>query len=145
MCPTTPVVQAAASQLTCRTATNNNLQQNDEANSEKFGGPNDVFSEKDNDISRTIKKLDEETKENSQLRREIEQFRPSIRWPDLIVQLFIHLGCLYGLFLCVWSAKLFTVLFGKLRNSSFLFLRCSTFRLWAIRGKSPFICHSPAA
>ncbi|ENN73778.1 hypothetical protein HUJ04_010980 [Dendroctonus ponderosae] len=136
MCPTTPIVQAASSQLTCRTtASNNNIQQNDEAtNYEKFGGPNDVFSEKDNDISRTIKKLDEETKENSKLRREIEQFRPSIKWPDLIVQLFIHLGCLYGLFLCVWSAKLFTLLFAFLTVIASGFgITAGAHRLWSHR------------
>lgn len=36
------------------------------------------------------------------------------RWPDLIVQLFIHVGCLYGLYLCLVSARFYTTLFGKL-------------------------------
>lgn len=40
-------------------------------------------------------------------------FVPRIRWPDLIVQLFIHLGCLYGIFLMFTSAKLLTSLLGK--------------------------------
>lgn len=121
MCPTTPVTQSppSATQLTFR-RTSDARNPNNEDNSEKFGGPNDVFSEIDNDISRTIKKLSEETKENVILRRKIEEFKPSIRWPDLVVQLFIHLGCLYGLFLCLWSAKILTILFGKFLLNLFI-------------------------
>ncbi|XP_056640704.1 acyl-CoA Delta-9 desaturase-like [Diorhabda sublineata] len=41
-------------------------------------------------------------------------FVPKIRWPDTLVQLYLHLGCLYGLYLCVVSAKFVTVIFALL-------------------------------
>lgn len=108
----------APTQLTCRTTPDSPWRKSASDEGEvcggKFGGLSDVFSEKDNDISRTIRKLNEETRENCVLKKEIEEFQPAIRWPDLAAQLFIHLGCLYGLFLCLWSAKLPTTLFGKL-------------------------------
>lgn len=46
-------------------------------------------------------------------------FIPRIRWPDLIAQLFIHIGGLYGLYLMIVSAKIYTTLFGKLIFASF--------------------------
>ncbi|KAF2889774.1 hypothetical protein ILUMI_16399 [Ignelater luminosus] len=48
-----------------------------------------------------------------------EQFVPRIKWPDLTVQIFIHGGCLYGIFLMITSAKLLTSLFGKLTLLTF--------------------------
>lgn len=42
-----------------------------------------------------------------------EEFIPRIRWPDTIAQLFLHLGCLYGFFLSLTSARFYTFLFGK--------------------------------
>lgn len=41
------------------------------------------------------------------------EYIPRIRWPDTIVQIYLHLGCLYGLYLCIVSAKFYTTLFGK--------------------------------
>lgn len=38
------------------------------------------------------------------------------RWPDLAVQLFIHVGCLYGFYLMVTSVKVFTLIWGKSRG-----------------------------
>lgn len=35
-------------------------------------------------------------------------YEPQIRWPDLIVQLFVHLGCLYGIYLALVSAHILT-------------------------------------
>ena len=35
------------------------------------------------------------------------------RYPDLTVQLFIHVGCLYGLYLVFTSVKVFTSIWGK--------------------------------
>ncbi|XP_031334560.1 (11Z)-hexadec-11-enoyl-CoA conjugase-like isoform X2 [Photinus pyralis] len=40
-----------------------------------------------------------------------EEFVPNIKWPDLIAQLFIHGGCIYGVVLMFSSAKLLTSLF----------------------------------
>lgn len=51
-----------------------------------------------------------------------DNFVPSIRWPDLIAQLFIHLGCLYGFFLCLVSAKIYTTIFGELIHSCYMLL-----------------------
>jgi hypothetical protein len=48
-----------------------------------------------------------------------DDFHPKIRWPDFTVQLFIHLGCLYGLLLCLVSARFYTTLFGKLLKTFF--------------------------
>lgn len=42
------------------------------------------------------------------------EFKPQIRWPDLIAQVFIHLGSLYGLFyLFTLKAKLYTYIWCK--------------------------------
>jgi hypothetical protein len=35
------------------------------------------------------------------------------RWPDLAVQVFIHVGCLYGFYLIFTSVKLLTTLWGE--------------------------------
>jgi hypothetical protein len=40
-------------------------------------------------------------------------YMPEWRWPDLAVQLFIHLGCLYGFYLLFTSVKILTALWGK--------------------------------
>jgi hypothetical protein len=40
-------------------------------------------------------------------------FEAKWRWPDLTVQLFIHLGCLYGFYLIFTSVKMLTTLWGK--------------------------------
>lgn len=45
-----------------------------------------------------------------------EEFVPRIRWPDFTAQVFIHLGCLYGVYLSLVSAKVYTTLFGKLSH-----------------------------
>ena len=37
------------------------------------------------------------------------------RWPDLAVQLFIHVGCLYGFYLMMTSVKVFTLIWGRSR------------------------------
>lgn len=42
-------------------------------------------------------------------------FNPQIRWPDLIAQVFIHAGSLYGLYyLITLKAKLYTYIWCKL-------------------------------
>lgn len=41
-----------------------------------------------------------------------DDFNSSIRWPDLTVQSFIHGGCIYGLYLALFHAKIYTSLFG---------------------------------
>lgn len=42
-----------------------------------------------------------------------EEFVARLRWPDFTAQVFVHLGCLYGFYLVLVSAKIYTTLFGK--------------------------------
>lgn len=42
-------------------------------------------------------------------------FKPKIRWPDLIVQVYLHVGALYGLYYLIsLQAKGYTYLWSKL-------------------------------
>ena len=41
------------------------------------------------------------------------EYNPKIKWPDLTVQLFIHLGCVYGFYLILTQAKFLTTLWGE--------------------------------
>lgn len=42
------------------------------------------------------------------------EFTPRIKWPDLIVQLALHLVSIYGLYMILsFQVKFFTILFGK--------------------------------
>lgn len=44
-----------------------------------------------------------------------EKYEPHIRWPDLMAQLFLHAGFLYGLyFLLTGQVQIYTYLWGKL-------------------------------
>lgn len=44
-------------------------------------------------------------------------FKPQIRWPDLIAQIFIHVGSLYGLYyLITLQAKFYTYVWCKFRQ-----------------------------
>lgn len=62
------------------------------------------------------------------------EFTPSIRWPDLIVQISLHLGLLYGLYLACTQAMLFTVLFALfLHWSSGVGITAGAHRLWSHR------------
>lgn len=42
----------------------------------------------------------------------IDDWRGEIRWPDLIVQIFLHAGAVYGLYLCFY-VKYVTILWGE--------------------------------
>ncbi|XP_072398830.1 alpha-amylase-like [Diabrotica undecimpunctata] len=65
---------------------------------------------------------------------EEEEFVPQIRWPDTIVQLYLHLGCLYGLYLCIVSAKFYTTLFALLTvYTSGFGITAGAHRLWSHR------------
>jgi len=52
------------------------------------------------------------TQKNDESTIEIE-YIPRIKWLDLSAQIFIHAGCLYGLYLVFTQAKLLTSLWGK--------------------------------
>ena len=50
-------------------------------------------------------------------------FKPKFRWPDLLAQLFIHVGSLYGLYyLITLKAKLYTYIWCKHSPTSKTFL-----------------------
>jgi len=63
-----------------------------------------------------------------------EVFKPKIRWPDLIAQLFIHLGWVYGLYLVFYEAKLYTSIFAfcTVYTSGFG-ITAGVHRLWSHR------------
>lgn len=58
-----------------------------------------------------IKNKDEHLTED----KEDDDFKSKLRWPDLTVQSFIHGGCIYGLYLALFHARIYTTLFGKLQ------------------------------
>lgn len=40
-------------------------------------------------------------------------FRPQLRWPDLIAQLFLHTGAIYGLVFQFYTIKFYTIIWCK--------------------------------
>lgn len=78
-----------------------------------------------NDNNYLVAEKLQENKEN-----EIE-FHPKIRWPDLLVQIFIHTGCLYGIYLLIFC-KIQTILwFLVLIVSSGFGITAGAHRLWS--------------
>lgn len=74
-------------------------------------------------VNTTGKSLDEATANNrpaETVSRGIDDlqskvFKPQIRWPDLLAQVFVHCGCLYGLYyLITLQAKFYTYIWCKL-------------------------------
>lgn len=48
------------------------------------------------------------------IKYEAMEFRPRIKWPDLLVQVSLHLVTIYGLYLIITCDVMFlTILFGK--------------------------------
>lgn len=45
----------------------------------------------------------------------IDDWKGEIRWPDLIVQVFLHSGAVYGLYLCFY-VQYVTILWGESFN-----------------------------
>lgn len=50
--------------------------------------------------------------QREQLLEDEKEFKPQLRYPDLIAQLFLHLGAVYGFYL-LFSAKFYTFLWGE--------------------------------
>ncbi|XP_060523606.1 acyl-CoA Delta-9 desaturase [Cylas formicarius] len=121
MCPSTPVAgQVPAGGDTAATDSNKN-----ECAQEEVGKENGATH-----------RLGPEMGDTSSKGTEVchDHFVPSIMWPDLIAQLYIHLGCLYGLFLCLWSAKFYTTLFAFLSiYISGFGITAGAHRLWSHR------------
>ncbi|KAK9743780.1 hypothetical protein QE152_g8321 [Popillia japonica] len=69
----------------------------------------------------------------SEKKSEDEKFIPRIKWPDLAAQLFIHIGCAYGLYLCFYS-RFYTSLFAfcTIYTSGFG-ITAGVHRLWSHR------------
>uniref|UniRef100_A0A1B6G1D1 Fatty acid desaturase domain-containing protein n=1 Tax=Cuerna arida TaxID=1464854 RepID=A0A1B6G1D1_9HEMI len=61
-------------------------------------------------------------------------YTPRIRWPDLLAQLFVHGGALYGMFLIITAARWYTTLwaFGLVYTSGFG-ITAGAHRLWSHR------------
>lgn len=77
----------------------------DKMKSETNGGVHSVNKQSDSDLSQLDKPV---------------EFKPAIRWPDLIVQTFLHTGAVYGLFLLL-HIKFFTFLWSEYYFSVKLF------------------------
>ncbi|XP_066994125.2 acyl-CoA Delta-9 desaturase [Anabrus simplex] len=62
------------------------------------------------------------------------EYKVAIRWPDMCAQLFLHLGCLYGIYLIFTSAKLLTAIwaFVVVYTSGFG-ITAGAHRLWSHR------------
>ena len=54
-----------------------------------------------------------EIETNNENQEENLAYVPQIKWLDLAAQIFIHFGCLYGLYLIITQAKIYTSLWGK--------------------------------
>lgn len=50
---------------------------------------------------------------NSSDKKISADFQPQIRWPDLIVQIFLHTGAVYGLCFLLWTIRFYTFLWCK--------------------------------
>ncbi|KAG4080092.1 hypothetical protein HA402_008163 [Bradysia odoriphaga] len=84
--------------------------------SETNGGVHSVNKQIDSDLSELDKAV---------------EFKPTIRWPDLIVQTFLHTGAVYGLFL-LFYIKIFTFLWIMLLIMGSGFgITAGAHRLWS--------------
>lgn len=74
-----------------------------------------IISNRNNNLKQKILSSTDTASSNeiNSITTEEDEFVPQIRWPDTIVQLVLHIGCLYGLILCIFSARFYTILFGK--------------------------------
>lgn len=55
-------------------------------------------------------------------------FKPQIRWPDLIAQVFIHVGSIYGLYyLITLRAKFYTYIWCKFVEGKLAFVTLNQF------------------
>ncbi|KAL0880737.1 hypothetical protein ABMA27_001949 [Loxostege sticticalis] len=99
---------------------------NNKSESEVNGGDYPVFQNSDFDISAY----------------EAMEFRPSIRWPDLLVQLALHLVSIYGIYLILsFQVRFYTIffVFATIYTSGFG-ITAGVHRLWshrAYRAKTP--------
>lgn len=69
----------------------------------------------ENAVYKEIAEAKETLKQQQVLDETEKEFKPEIRWLDLIAQLFLHVGALYGFYL-LFSAKFYTFLWGEYRK-----------------------------
>lgn len=99
---------------------NNNIKQDEEEEEEEIAdeqskdlGDNLGYKE-ENAVYKEVPQTTTSSKEalsTNASSGEIE-YNPHIRWPDLIAQVFLHGGALYGIYL-LFQAKFYTFLWGK--------------------------------
>lgn len=66
-----------------------------------------------------VKKLVDERSNAIDTNQEETVFKPQIRWPDLIAQIFVHVGFLYGLYYLIsLQAKFYTYIWCKFNFDS---------------------------
>lgn len=85
---------------------------NNELHKRKPAGSNN----NNNNNNDTINSIDEQSDtkcDNASATVKSEIFVPQIRWPDLIVQIFLHVGAIYGFLFLFWSIKFYTFLWCK--------------------------------
>jgi hypothetical protein len=77
---------------------------------------------KNNNINSTeLSRSEESHKTDEEISQEQITFKPQIRWPDLIAQVFIHVGSLYGLYyLITLKAALYTYVWCKFSDQPFM-------------------------
>ncbi|XP_015116401.1 acyl-CoA Delta(11) desaturase isoform X2 [Diachasma alloeum] len=61
-------------------------------------------------------------------------YKPAVKWPDLIVQIFVHAGCAYGIYLIFTEAKWLTTLWALITIYTSAFgITAGAHRLWSHR------------
>lgn len=74
-----------------------------------------VFAESFDEIKQrkpAAANVDENENYSIQKYAKIDEWRGDIRWPDLLVQIFLHAGAIYGIYL-LFYVKYVTILWGK--------------------------------
>lgn len=77
---------------------------------------NDFYTKNQNVYRNSTKNIEIDTKAKHTIAQDTNQikFKPQIRWPDLIAQLAIHLGFVYGLYyLITFQTKFYTYIWCK--------------------------------
>lgn len=83
-------------------------------NADKINAESDINDNENNNTVKIIRngEIDEEF---DLAKYEAMNFIPQIRWPDLIVQISLHLVSIYGLYLLFTNKlKFYTIIFGEL-------------------------------
>lgn len=70
-------------------------------------------------------------KNNSKMINSVENdaatFKPKIRWPDLIAQLFLHIGAVYGLIFQFYAIRFYTLVWCECVCVFIFFFYCLIF------------------